>query len=54
MADESRTGRCLRNGAYSASLLVVNIILGFVARGVFIRHVGVEFLGLNTDRKSVV
>ena len=54
MADESRTGRCLRNGAYSASLLVVNIILGFVARGVFIRHVGVEFLGLNTSVEGIL
>ena len=54
MADESRTGRCLRNGAYSASLLVVNIILGFVARGVFVRHVGVEFLGLNTSVEGIL
>lgn len=54
MADESRTGRCLRNGAYSASLLVVNIILGFVARGFFIRHVGVEFLGLNTSVEGIL
>ena len=54
MADESRSRKSLRNGVYSASLLMVNLILGFVARGVFIRHVGVDFLGLNTSVEGIL
>ncbi len=51
---ESRTRRSLRNGAYSASLFIVNIILSFVARGVFVRHVGVDLLGLNTSVENLL
>ncbi len=46
--------KSLRNGAYSASLFIVNIILSFVARGVFVRHVGVGLLGLNTSVENLL
>ncbi len=50
----SRTSSSLRNGVWSTSLMLVNIFLGFVARSVFIRHVGVDLLGLNTSVENML
>lgn len=50
----SRTRNSLRNGVWATALMLVNVILGFVARGVFIRHVGVELLGLNTSVENML
>ncbi len=50
----SRTRNSLRNGIWSVSLQLVNIFLSFVARSVFIHHVGVELLGLNTSVENLL
>lgn len=50
----SRTRNSLRNGVWATALMLVNVILGFVARGVFIRHVGVDLLGLNTSVENML
>lgn len=50
----SRMRKSIKSGGYSASLFLVNVVLGFVARGVFIRHLGADLMGLNTSVEGIL
>lgn len=50
----SRTANSVRNGLYSVALFSVNIILNFVARGVFVRQLGADLLGLNSSVVEII
>lgn len=53
-SDGSRMSKSIKSGGYSASLFIVNIVLGFVSRGVFIRHLGADLLGINTSVEGIL
>lgn len=47
MGINSRTHNSIRNGLIAILFYVINLLLQFVSRRVFIEHIGVDLLGLN-------
>lgn len=54
MNTTSRTINSLRNAAFGIGNQTVNLVLNFISRYVFIRILGVEFLGINSLFTSVL
>lgn len=54
MPSNSRTYNSIRNSIVALSVFVVNFILQFVSRKVFLDHLGTEILGLNTTATSLL
>ena len=52
--NNTRTLNSLRNSVVALSLYVVNFVLQFVSRKVFIDHLGADVLGLNTTVTSIL
>lgn len=50
----TRTYKSLRNSTVALSVFVINLLLQFVSRKVFIDHLGTEVLGLNTTATSLL
>lgn len=50
----SRTYKSLRNSTVALVVFVINLLLQFVSRKVFIDHLGTEVLGLNTTASSLL
>lgn len=49
-----RTKNCMRNAVYGMIYKLISIIMPFIVRTVFIRTLGVEFLGLNSLFTSIL
>ena len=54
MGGETRTQNSVRNGIYALVFYVLNLILGFVSRRVFILRLGAELQGLNATLSSIL
>lgn len=48
MKDESRTRNSIRNISVGVTSQILNLLLNFVSRTIFIKVLGVEFLGINS------
>lgn len=51
---DSRTGKTLHNGIVAMGMYVLNLVLQFVSRGVFLHYLGTEILGLNTTASNIL
>lgn len=49
-----RTGKSLRNSAVAISVQILSLIIGFIARKIFLDYLGTEVLGLNTTATSIL
>lgn len=54
MSVASRTGRTIRNGQVSMLYYVINLLLGFYSRKIFIDYVGIDILGLNQTAQNLL
>lgn len=54
MAVASRTGKTIRNGQVAMFYYVVNLLLGFYSRKIFIDYVGIDVLGLNQTAQNLL
>ncbi len=50
----SRTGRTIKNGHVAMLYYVVNLLLGFYSRKIFIDYVGIDVLGLNQTAQNLL
>lgn len=51
---ESRTSKSIKNSFVSLSFYLVNLVVGFVSRKVFLDYLGAEILGLNTTAQNIL
>ena len=51
---ESRTSKSIKNSVVSLLFYFVNLVVGFVARKVFLDYLGAEILGLNTTAQNIL
>jgi len=54
MNEVSRTKRVLQNSKMSLILFLVQLIIGFLTRKVFLDYLGAEVLGLNTTLGNIL
>lgn len=54
MATKSRTQKGVRNSIVALSFYLINLVLQFISRKVFIDYLGTEVLGLNTTIVSIL
>ncbi len=54
MTEQSRTQKSLKNIAVALAMLVVNLLLQFFCRKVFLNHLGADVLGLNTTATNLL
>lgn len=54
VTNKSRTAKGVRNSAVALSFYLINLILQFISRKVFIDYLGTEVLGLNTTIVSIL
>ena len=54
MSEASRTKRVLQNSKMSLLLFLVQLIVGFLTRKIFLDYLGAEVLGLNTTLGNIL
>ena len=54
MSVTTRTGRSIINGQVAMLYYIVNMLLGFYSRKIFIDYVGIEVLGLNQTAQNLL
>ena len=54
MSEASRTKRVLQNSRMSLLLFLVQLIVGFLTRKIFLDYLGAEVLGLNTTLGNIL
>lgn len=54
MNGNTRTKRSLKNMQTALLFYIINLVLAFISRKVFIDHLGIEVLGLNTTATNIL
>lgn len=54
MSADSRTARSLKNSIVALGFYFINLILQFVSRKIFLDHLGIDVLGLNTTATNLL
>lgn len=54
MPSETRTGKSILNAKIGAACYVLSLLVSFFSRGIFLRHLGTEFIGLVSSLSSLL